>query len=134
MKALQTFYRRGAEDADRRIAALLALPASGVTDRYLQSSAIVRGIDRITELLRSSLSDSATGRAAAAARAAWQRAQWVERYFAIGLMLIVAVSVHVVASVMRGDRPGWAGWIIPALTAVFAVVVLIASRLMASSK
>jgi len=58
----------------------------------------------------------------------------VERYFAIGLMLIVAVSVHVVASVMRGDRPGWAGWIIPALTAVFAVVVLIASRLMASSK
>jgi hypothetical protein len=128
INALTRFYRRGAEDADRRIAAFLSTPPIGVADRYLLSSAIGRRVYRRAGMLRSAWSSSETGRAASAAHDAWARAEWPERYRVIGLVLIVAVGVHVAATIMAGDRPGWFWLIIPALTAAYAVVVLMASR------
>ena len=134
MSALGKFYRRGVEDADRRVAAILAAPPIGGADRYLMSSVVLRSCDRLTQVLRSLVSSSKSGRAASAAHSAWARADWPERYRAIGLVLIVAVGVHVAAMLLRGDRPGWFWLILPALTASFAVIVLIASRLTHSGK
>lgn len=128
MNALARFYQRGAEDADRRIAAILAAPPIGETDRYLLSSVVVRRFDRLTRVLRSLMSSSEAGRAASAAHSAWARADWPERYRAIGLVLIVAVGVHVAAMVMQGHQPGWFWLILPALASAFAIVVLMASR------
>jgi hypothetical protein len=128
MNRLVTFYQRGAEDADRRIAAILAAPPVGAADRYVMSSVVVRSFDRFTRVLRSLMSSSETGRAASSANNAWARAGWPERYRASGLVLIVAVGVHVTATVMAGRPPGWFWLIVPALTSAFAVILLLASR------
>jgi hypothetical protein len=128
INALFNFYRRGAEDADRRIAAILAAPPTAATDRYLMSSAVVRRFDRLTELLRSVMSNSQAARAAIAAHGAWARTDWVERHRALALMLIIAVLTHVAVTLLRGPRAGWFSWIIPALVAAFAVLVMIGSR------
>ena len=128
MNALARFMRFGALDADRRIAAILAPRPGAVADRHVMSSVVVRTVDRFTRMLWSLMVGSETVRAASAARDAWGRAGWSERYRTIGLVLIVAVSVHLAATVMQGPRPGWFWLIVPALTSAFAFLLLMASR------
>ena len=128
MNALARFITFGARDADRRLAAILAARAVAVADRYLMSSVVVRSFDRFTRVLWSSMSNSTTGGAVFAAHHAWGNAGWPERYRTIGLVLIVAVGVHVAATVMQGPRPGWFWLIIPTLTFAFAFLLLMASR------
>lgn len=128
MNRLVTFFQRGAEDADRRMAAILAAPSVGVADRYVMSSVVARSFDRCTRVLQSVTASSETAGAASAAHQAWTRAGWPERYRAIGVVLIVAVAVHVIVTVMHGQRPGWFWLIVPALTSAFAVLLLLASR------
>jgi hypothetical protein len=128
MNALARFITFGARDADRRIAALFAARPVAVADRYLVSSVVVRSCDRFTRVLWSSMSNSTTGGAVVAAHQAWGRAGWRERYRTIGLVLIVAVGVHVAATVMQGPRPGWFWLIIPTLTFAFAFLLVMAAR------
>ena len=128
MKAVIKFWQRGAEDADRRIAAILSAPPADVADRYLRSSIAVRSFDRVTTFLRTSLTNSQAGRGAFAAHEEWRRTDWPERYQTIALVLIIAVAVHVAAVVSLGQQPGWFWLIVPGLTFVFAVLLLIASR------
>ena len=128
MNALSRFIRFGAQDADRRMAAILAARPVAVADRHLRSSVVVRTFDYFTRILRSLMASSETGRAASAARGAWGRAGWPERYRTIGLVLIAAVGVHVAATVMRGPRPGWFWLIVPTLTFAFAFLLVMASR------
>ncbi|MEX2269855.1 MAG: hypothetical protein WD690_00195 [Vicinamibacterales bacterium] len=128
MNALARFITFGAQDADRRMAAILAARPAAVADRYLMSSVVVRGFDRFTRVLRSVMSSSETGRVAFAAHNAWGRADWPERYRTIGLVLLLAVGVHVAATMMGAQRPGWFWLIVPALTSAFALLLLMASR------
>jgi hypothetical protein len=134
MNALARFITFGARDADRRIAAFFAARPVAVADRYLVSSVVVRSCDRFTRLLWSSMLNSTTGGLVVAANKAWGRAGWRERYRTIGLVLIVAVGVHVAATVMQGPRPGWFWLIVPMLTFAFAVLLVTASRSPHSSK
>jgi len=105
-----------------------------VADRHVMSSFVVRTFDRFTRMLWSLMSGSETVRAASAARDAWGRAGWSERYRTIGLVLIVAVSVHLAATLMQGQRPGWFWLIVPALTSAFACLLLMASGSTHSAK
>lgn len=128
MSGLGEFWRRGAEDADRRVAGFLAPGPFGAADRYLKSSVVVQRIDRLTRRLWSLASGSRAMRAASALRQAWARAGWRDRYQAIGLVLIVAVGVHLAAILLRGQESGWFWMIVPALAAIFALILLAASR------
>jgi hypothetical protein len=132
MNALTRFIKFGALDANRRVAGILAPRPVGVADRHVKSSVVVRTFDRFTRMLWASICGSETGRAASAARDAWGRAGWSDRYRTIGLVLIVAASVHVAATIMQGPRPGWFWLIVPALTSGFAVLLLMAARSMHS--
>jgi hypothetical protein len=134
VNGLIRFYRRGALDADRRIAAILAPPPIVGADRYLMSSFVVRSFDRVTRMLRSALLNSELAHAASVAQDAWSRLEWPGRYRAIARMLIVAVAFHLAATILQGERPGWFWLIVPALTFVFAVLLLIASRPTRSSR
>lgn len=127
MTGLARFWQRGAEDADRRVAAILAPPPLGNADRYLMSSALVRAADDVFTRVHASMLHSQSARAATALRQLWLRADWSEKYRAIGLAFIIAVGVHIGATLSTGQRPVWFRLIVPALVAAFAGVVLIAS-------
>ena len=128
MNALARFITFGARDADRKLAAILAARPVAAADRCLKSSVVVRSFDRFTRALWSAMSNSTTGGAVSAAHHAWGHAGWPERYRTIGLVLMVAVGVHVAATVMQGPRPGWFWLIVPTLTFAFAFLLLMASR------
>lgn len=128
MNALKRFIVLGAQDADRRVAALLARPSLDAADRYVQRSGIVTAIDRA--MLRASAwwSSSETRRWMIDTRESFAYAPVAERYRAIGVMLLTAAIVHVVFTVAQGPRPGLFWMIIPGMAAAFALLVLIASR------
>jgi hypothetical protein len=128
MNAIARFLSLGLHDADRRVAAVLARPSLEPADRYLKGSAVVTTVDRVTRYLRSVMSSSETWRAASSLHDAWTRAEWPARYRTIGLMLLIAVGVHVAATVMRGPRPGWFWLIVPAMVSAFALILLMVSR------
>ena len=128
MNALIKFYQRGADDADRRIARALSPRPLEAADRYLMSSALVRGFDRFTRVLQSTAVNSQAGGSVSAAHETWQRSAWPERYRTIGLVLIVAMSVHAAAMLMDASSPGWYRLIVPALVTLFAALLLVASR------
>lgn len=128
MNALSRLWKYGAADADQRVARILAPRSFQGTDRYLQSSAVLRFLDRTTVQLESWWKMSATGQAVSAIGAEWSRASWVERYRAIGTVLLVAALTHIVLSVMQGPRPGWFWMVIPGMVIGFAVLLLAGSR------
>lgn len=134
MNALHRFITLGARDADNRVAAALAPRSFAATDRYLWSSMVVRFADRLTRRLQMLWSASVAGGTASAIHERWRHAGWMERYHTLGLVVIVAAAVHVSLAVAQGPRPGWFWLIVPALTSLFAMLLLMASRSTPSPK
>ena len=128
MKALTGFYRRGAEDADRRVAAALGPVATDAADRYLQTSRGVRAIDLATRHLRDGWLASETGRALSTAYGALAGAPTAVRHRTIASVLLIAVLSHLGLMLMQGPRPGWFWVVIPAMVAMFAALLLAGSK------
>lgn len=128
MNAIARFFSFGMQDADRRIAAVLAPPPLASADRYLNTSGIVMTIDRATRRLQAWWRASETGRAAASIAARVGREPRPERYQAIGLILLTAVAVNVAFTLVQGPRPGWFWMFIPAMAATIAALMLAGSR------
>ena len=127
MSSITRFFSLGAEDADRRVAAALEARPTEPADRYLKSSAVVIAIDGVTRRLHELWRGSQTARALAGVQA-FTRSPFAVRYQAIATMLLTAVVVHVALTVFQGPRLGWFWVLIPAMTAVFAALLLAGSR------
>jgi hypothetical protein len=124
---LKRFYTLGAESADRRVAAALTPPPLEAADRYLRASKLVTAIDGMTLRLRDwRLSREATHWSAIAGRFA--HAPLAVRRKSIALLLLVAVVVHISLVSTQGAHIGGFWLTIPAMVALFAVVLLAASR------
>lgn len=128
MNALKRFYLFGAEDADRRLADALRPPAPHATDRYLQESALVTTVDRITLHLQAWWLGSEASRLVASLRQRASQEPVVVCHRALGLMILMAVVVHVGLTLMLGARTGWFWLIIPAMAVLFAAGVLAGSN------
>ena len=128
MKDVTRFFTLGMQDADRRVAAALEPRPYHAADRYLETSRLVRGIDRGTRLLSDWWSGSEAGRIARSATGAFFSEPRSVRDRAVGAVLITAVTVHVVLTLVNGPRPGWFWTLIPAMVAMFAVLLLAGSR------
>jgi hypothetical protein len=128
MNAFKKFYSLGAEDADRRVAAALTSAPLEPGDRYLKASEFVTAIDLATIRLRDWWSASQACRMLLAAREAFRRETPAVRSQAIASVLLGAVVVHVTLTLAQGPRPGWFWLVVPALTALFAVLLLAGTR------
>lgn len=128
MNGFTRFFSLGMQDADRRVAAALEPRPYDAADRYLRESRVVRAIDRATRLLSEWWSGSEVGRTSRSAMAAFLREPRLARYQTAAIVLITAVTVHVVLTLVNGPRPGWFWTLIPAMVAVFAALLLAGSR------
>lgn len=128
MNALVRFFSAGSQNADRRVAAALAPQPLDGADRYLQSSAIVMAVDRVTRGLRDWWLASEARHLVASVGGSVLNAPWTSRYHAVATILLIAVAVNVVMTVIQGARAGWFWMVIPAMAALFAAVLLAASR------
>jgi hypothetical protein len=127
MNALTRFYRLGAEDADRRVAAALAPAPTTAVDRYLEHSRLIKTIDRATRVLQDWWFASASCRLLSRVRDGVVAAPFGERYRALAFVLLIAVITHIALMVIQGTRAGWFWMIIPALAAAFAALLLAGS-------
>jgi hypothetical protein len=128
MNAFKKFYVLGAEDADRRVAAALTSAPLEPADRYLKASEFVTAIDLATERLRDWCFASDACQMLLAARESFVRDTPAVRSQAIAGVLLGAVAVHVTLTLAQGLRPGWFWMVVPALTTLFAVLLLAGSR------
>lgn len=128
MNPLTRFIALGLRDADRRVAAALAPPALEETDRYLRDTVIVSAIDRATERLDAWWTASTAARQLQRVSGTPAGQGWPERSQSIAGIVLTAVAVHVALTVAQGPRPGWFWMVIPTMAAVFASVLLAASR------
>lgn len=128
MNAFKKFYSLGAEDADRRVAAALVSAPLEPADRYLKAGEFVTAIDLATKRLRDWWCASEACRMLLAARGTFLREAPAVRSQAIASVLLSAVVVHVTLTLAQGLRPGWFWMVVPALTTLFAVVLLAGSR------
>ena len=125
---LSRFLVRGLRDADERLAAFLQPARYDKADSYLAQSGTVRTFNSFTRVLERWWRASVTRQALTATMDEWRQQGWRSRYEALGLALLMAVTVHVGFTLIEGPRPGWFWLLIPALTAGFALVLLAASR------
>ena len=128
MNALRRFLSDGARDADARVAAAFAPQPLEPADRYLKHSRIVSTIDRITVMLQQSWQNSVTGQAVSEVAASFASESRQDRWLAIASIVLTAVAVHIALTMANGPRPGWFWMVIPALAALFALLVLAAAR------
>ena len=128
MNSLRRFFSDGARDADARVSAALAPQPLEPADRYLRDSKIVGAIDRITVMLHDSWRSSVTGQSVSQLAGAFASESRRDQWSAIASIILTAVAVHVVLTMANGPRPGWFWTVIPALAAVFAMLVLAAAR------
>jgi hypothetical protein len=128
MNALARLWRASAADADQRLARMLAPRSFDEADRYLQSSALVRFLDRSTRRLETWWQASATRQTASTAADRWSHEAWAERYRVIGGVLATAAVTHITLTMIQGQRPGWFWLLIPGMVIAFALLLLAASR------
>jgi hypothetical protein len=128
MSALRRFLSLGMQDADRRVSQALVPPSTQHVDSYLQSSRVLIAIDGVTRRLESWWLTSAAFRAKTRFHDEWQREDWRDRYGAIAMVLMAAIGVHIALTLWQGPRPGWFWIVVPALTTIFALTLLAASR------
>jgi hypothetical protein len=142
MNALSRLWKSGAADADERVARTLAPRGFDEADRYLQSSALVLFLDRITRRLETWWRASATRHTASTVADLWShptaqsprgggpgsREAWAERYRVIGGVLATAAVTHITLTMIQGPRPGWFWLLIPSMIIAFALLLLASSR------
>jgi hypothetical protein len=128
MSALKRFWSAGARDADRRLAAVIAPQPFEPADRYLRRSTIVAAVDRATVALERWWQASRTGQSSVWFADRVRRTPRRERWQAIAIVLVVAVAVHVTLMMIQGPRPGWFWLIVPAMAALFGLLVIAGAR------
>src|SRR5688500_4607049 len=128
MSSVARLWQSGARDADQRVARMLAPRSLREAERYLQSSAVVRFLDRMTVQLESWWQASATGQTVAAIGELWSGEEWTGRYRVIGGVLLTAAATHITMTIIQGPRPGWYWTLIPGMVIVYAVLLLAGSR------
>jgi len=128
MNALSRFYKLGAEDADRRVAAALAPVRTDAVDRYLKTSRLVTAIDRATIRLREGWRASESGRAVSITRDGFNGWPAAVQYQSVAVVLLIAVATHIALMLLQGPRPGWFWLVIPGMTAAFAGLVIAGSQ------
>ena len=128
MNSLSRLWQFGARDADQRVARMLAPRSLREAERYLQDSAVVRFLDRITVQLEAWWRASATAQTAATIGRLWSREDWAERYRILGSVLLIAAATHLTLTMIQGPRPGWFWMLIPAMVIAFALLLLAAAR------
>jgi len=128
MNALKRFYLRGAELADRRVAAALARPSLDAVDQYLKSSVVVTALDRMTIHLQDWWQASEAKQLASTIGDRLEREPAATRRQRLASTILIAVSVYLGLTLLQGGSSGWFWMIIPALAALFAAVLLAASR------
>lgn len=128
MNAFTRFLSLGLRDADRRVGAALMPPPLQETDRYLRESRMVTAIDRVTVRLRDWLMASESGRLSRSLVESLRGSGQVERNQSIAVIVLSAVSVHVLLTLVQGPRAGWFWLVIPSLAAVFALLLAASSR------
>lgn len=122
MSGLARFFKGGAADADRRVAAALAPPETAVADRVIKSSGVISAIDAAMLRLTVWAEASQTARLLTLARASTTDAP-TGSYRPVASGLLVAVIAHLSLTLMQGPRPGWFWLIIPALVAAFSALL-----------
>jgi hypothetical protein len=128
MNALKRFYVLGAEAADRRLAAALAPPPLDAADHYLKDSFFAAALERITFRLQQWWLSSDAKQLAGMIGDRLEREPPARRRQGLASMILIATIVHVGLTLLQGVHPGWFWIIIPAMAAVFAAVLLAASR------
>lgn len=128
MNGLARFFRLGAADADRRVAAALAPLPAEAADRHLKSSRVVGAIDRAMLRLSGWWEASEAARVLSSARDGMTGAAFAGRDHAIAHVMVIAVISHVALMLIQGPRPGWFWLIIPALVSAFAGLLLAGSQ------
>ncbi len=127
MNGVTRFFSLGAQDADRQVAAALAPEPFDHADRYLQTSAVVIALDRVMQRLQDAWFASAAWHWLSGARD-FSRGPSHDRYPAVAWTLLTATFAHVGLILLQGPRPGWFWMAIPAMVALFAGLLLVASR------
>jgi hypothetical protein len=128
VNALKRFWSAGARDADARVAAALAPQRFESADRYLRRSAIVDALDRATIALERWWGASSVGQLSSAFAHTFSRTPLRQQRQQIGVVLIVAVAVHITLMMIQGPRPGWFWLIVPAMAALFGLLLMAGSR------
>jgi len=125
---LKRFWSAGARDADARLAAVISPQPFEAADRYLRRSAIVAALDRATVALERWWRASRSGqRAAAFADALGHTPLWQQQQ-RIAVVLLIAAAVHVTLMMIQGPRPGWFWLIVPAMAALFGLIMIVGAR------
>jgi len=128
MNGLKRFWSAGARDADRRLAAVIAPQPFEPADRYLRGSAIVVALDRATVALERWWRASQSGQRAAAFAVALRHMPPRQQQQRIAVVLLSAAAVHVTLTMIQGPRPGWFWLIVPAMAALFGLLVIVGVR------
>ena len=127
MGNLRRFVEFGVTDAETRFAQRLPSP---VRDHPLAidvvgSSAIARFLSRGAHLLRVAADSSLAWRFTRSMADAWSNADWRWRHRSAGVVLVVAVLVHIVLLWLQGLPPGWLWSIVPVIVAAIGIVLML---------
>jgi hypothetical protein len=115
-------------DADRRVSAALRPLPLDETDRYLGSSALIVAVDRLTKTLQQWWLASETRRILLTIREAWSRQDGPARHRALAALLVTAAATHVLLTLLQGRHEGWFWMVVPAMTILFALLLLAGIR------
>ena len=128
MNAFRRFIVLGMDDADRRVAAALRAQPLDETDRYLRSSVLMSTIDRLTRILQRWWRASEAARILWAVREASSLRKTPARDRAVAWLLIIAAATHVILMLAEGRPQGWFWIVLPAMTSLFAALLLAGTR------
>ena len=133
MKSITRFFSLGMQDADRRVAAALRPLPLDETDRYLGSSVVIAAVDRLTRILQRWWLASGSRRILSTTLEAWSRHDAPARYRAGAMLLVTAAATHVLLTLLQGRHEGWFWMVVPAMTTLFALLLLAGTQTPPSS-
>jgi hypothetical protein len=123
---LAQFVRLGFRDAEARL--LRRLPPPVIDDprvvATVSSSVVVRALSWVLDRSIAAIESSAAAGRYRSLAASWLAAHWAVRRRGVGLLLLVAVSVHVLLVWTQTDQIGWFWLIVPGMVAIVGLVLL----------
>jgi hypothetical protein len=130
MFSLWTFVKHGLADADRRLERLVAArPADDAwIAETIERSSVCRAVLGLAGLFSRAAASSSSMRALRDLRSQWMQTTTMARRRAVGLMLVVAVLVHVALRAWQGHEPGWLWLTLPSMAGAIGLLLVAASR------